>query len=184
VDRSNRRTVLKLALVVAAMFGFGFALVPLYGAICQLTGLNGKNPGMYISAARASQAVRDDSRTVTVQFLTAVNGGGPWSFRAEQPQIAVHPGELYTVYFVAKNERDEEVVGQAVPSVAPWNAAVHLHKTECFCFSQQRFAPHEKKVMPVRFMLDASLPRDVDTVTLSYTFFDVTTQALRNAPSV
>src|SRR5579885_162886 len=181
---SNRRsTAFKLALVVVAMFGFGFALVPLYGAICQLTGLNGRNPGMYLSGAQAGRERRVEARTVTVQFLTSVNGGGPWKFRAEQAQIAVHPGELYTVNFVARNMLDQPVVGQAVPSVAPWNAAVHLHKTECFCFTQQDFQPGEEKVMPVRFLLDADLPSDIDTVTLSYTFFDVTAQALRREPS-
>ena len=167
-----RRGSWKLALVVACMFGFGFALVPLYGAICQLTGLNGKNAGMLVSADVKEQA--DPNRTVKVQFLTTVNGGRVWSFSAEQPAIEVHPGQLYTVYFDAQNRQDQGVVGQAVPSVAPWSAARHLHKTECFCFSQQPFKANEAKRMPVRFMLDPALPADVDTVTLSYTFFDVT----------
>ncbi|MDR3418426.1 MAG: cytochrome c oxidase assembly protein [Nevskia sp.] len=162
----------KLAAVVACMFGFGFALVPLYGAICQLTGLNGKNAGMLVSAKVQEQV--DSKRTVKVEFLTTVNGGRVWTFKAEQPAIEVHPGQLYTVYFDAANQQDQDVVGQAVPSVAPWSAAKHLHKTECFCFNQQPFKAGEAKHMPVRFMLDPELPADVDTVTLSYTFFDVT----------
>jgi cytochrome c oxidase assembly protein subunit 11 len=174
-QREARRGSWKLAVVVACMFGFGFAMVPLYGAICQLTGLNGKNAGMLIKADVKQQV--DPNRTVTMQFLTTVNGGRVWSFKPEQSQIAVHPGELYTVYFDATNQQDQAVVGQAVPSVAPWGAAKHLHKTECFCFSQQSFKAGEAKRMPVRFMLDPELPADVDTVTLSYTFFDVTALA-------
>ncbi|HZR36961.1 MAG TPA: cytochrome c oxidase assembly protein [Nevskia sp.] len=170
--KGARRGSWKLAGVVLFMFGFGFALVPLYGAICQLTGLNGKNAGMLVSADVKEQV--DPNRTVKVQFLTTVNGGRVWSFSAEQPAVEVHPGQLVTVYFDARNQQDQEVVGQAVPSVAPWNAARHLHKTECFCFNQQPFKANEAKRMPVRFMLDPALPADVDTVTLSYTFFDVT----------
>jgi cytochrome c oxidase assembly protein subunit 11 len=167
-------TTIKLLAVVAGMFGFGFALVPLYGAICQLTSLNGKNSSLINAAQVTEQA--DESRTVKVQFLATVNGGRIWSFKPEQAQVDVHPGKLYTVYFDAQNQQDEAVIGQAVPSVAPWNAAAHLHKTECFCFNQQAFAAEENKRMPVRFMLDRALPAGVDTVTLSYTFFDVTAQ--------
>ena len=180
--KGARRGSWKLAVVVLFMFGFGFALVPLYGAICQLTGLNGKNTGMLV-ASNIKERV-DSNRIVKVQFLTTVNGGRVWSFSADQPQIEVHPGKLYTVYFDAQNQQDKEVVGQAVPSVAPWNAAKHLHKTECFCFSQQPFKAGEAKHMPVRFMLDPELPADVDTVTLSYTFFDVTELAQQNAPAI
>jgi cytochrome c oxidase assembly protein subunit 11 len=176
--KGARRSGWKLAAVVLFMFGFGFALVPLYGAICQLTGLNGKSAGMLVSADVREKV--DASRTVKVQFLTTVNGGRVWSFSAEQPAVAVHPGELVTVYFDAKNQQDQDVVGQAVPSVAPWNAAKHLHKTECFCFNQQPFKAGEARRMPVRFMLDPALPADVDTVTLSYTFFDVTELAQQN----
>ena len=176
--KGARRGSWKLAAVVLFMFGFGFALVPLYGAICQLTGLNGKNKGM-LAAADVKEQV-DLNRTVKVQFLTTVNGGRVWSFSAEQPSLEVHPGQLVTVYFDAANQQDQDVVGQAVPSVAPWNAARHLHKTECFCFNQQPFKAGQAKRMPVRFMLDPALPADVDTVTLSYTFFDVTQLAQQN----
>ena len=120
-----------------------------------------------------------DARTVTVEFVTTVNGGKPWTFAAEQPRLQVQPGKLYTVAFTAQNTQDHAVIAQAVPSVAPWNAAKHLKKTECFCFRQQPFAAGEKKEMPMRFMLDPELPADVDTVTLSYTFFDVTEVAHR-----
>jgi len=168
----KRNQLVRLGGVAAAMFGFGFAMVPMYNAICQLTNQNGKDTGMLVAATVAEQP--DLSREVTVQFVTTVNGGRDWGFKPEQPQIKVHPGELYTVNFTARNPDDQTLVAQAVPSVTPWNAARFLKKTECFCFRQQPFKAGEEKSMPVRFMLERELPADVDTVTLSYTFFDVT----------
>ncbi|MBL6752402.1 MAG: cytochrome c oxidase assembly protein [Nevskia sp.] len=174
--KASRRTAWKLAGVVTAMFGFGFAMVPLYGAICQITGLNGRNSALQAAASAAPVQV-DLSRTVKVQFLTTVNGGRGWAFGAQQAQIDAHPGQYYTVYFDAHNLQDAPVVGQAVFSAAPWSAAAHVHKTECFCFSRQAFAAAEDKRMPVRFMIDPQLPADVDTVSFSYTLFDVTQKA-------
>ena len=172
----RRRHFLRLSAATLGMFGFGFALVPLYGALCDLTGFNGRTPNMVL----ASDVVENpQARTVTVEFVTTVNGGRPWKFAATQPRIEVQPGKLYTVEFTAQNTQDHAVVAQAVPSIAPWNAAKHLKKTECFCFRQQPFAAGEEKKMPVRFMLDPELPAEVDTVTLSYTFFDVTEVAHR-----
>jgi len=178
---AKRRSIWIMAAVVAGMFGFGYALVPLYRTICQITGLNGKSDGLV--AAQAVTESEDPTRQVTVQFLTTVNGAGTWAFAPEQRQMQVHPGKLYTAYFTARNEQNQDVVGQAVPSVAPWLAANHLHKTECFCFTRQPFKPLEEKRMPVRFMLDRDLPQDVDTVTLSYTFFDVTRLAGKSGPN-
>lgn len=172
MNPQRRRSAILLTAIVAGMFGFGYALVPLYGVVCRLTGLNGKSETL--TSAQSVQQQVDASRWVNVQFTTTVNGGRIWDFKAEQPSIKVHPGELYTVYFDAHNQQDQNVIGQAVPSVAPWLAANHLHKTECFCFSRQPFQAGESKRMPVRFMIDPALPDDVDTVTLSYTFFDVT----------
>ena len=180
MKRDSRRSVLILGGVVVGMFAFGYALVPLYSTICRLTGLNGKADTL-VSAQAVSQQQADLSRVVNVQFVTTVNGGRIWQFAPEQKEVQVHPGQLYTVYFTAKNEQDEAVVGQAVPSVAPWSAANHLHKTECFCFNRQPFGALEQKRMPVRFMVDRDLPTDVDTVTLSYTFFDVTQMADKSA---
>jgi cytochrome c oxidase assembly protein subunit 11 len=169
---SQRGNIIKLLIVVGGMFCFGFALVPMYNALCQLTNLNGKDSAMLVSSSVKEKV--DETRTVKVEFVTTVNGGRVFKFRPEQPSIEVHPGKLYTVKFYAQNQMGDAVVGQAVPSVAPWTAAKHLHKTECFCFNQQPFAGNEEKHMPVRFMLDPELPADVETVTLSYTFFDVT----------
>ena len=174
--KSGRRHFLRLTAATVAMFGFGFALVPLYGALCDLTGFNGRTPNMVL-ASDVTENPQD--RTVTVEFVTTVNGGRPWKFAAAQQRLQVQPGRLYTVEFTAQNTQDHAVVAQAVPSIAPWNAAKHLKKTECFCFRQQPFAAGEEKKMPVRFMLDPELPAEVDTVTLSYTFFDVTEVAQR-----
>jgi len=171
MDRAARNSSLKFAAVVVGMFGFGFALVPLYNALCDAIGLNGK---VRMQAAVAAPVEVDESRLVTVEFVTTVNGGRPWKFQAEQPKIQVHPGKLYTVNFYAQNTQEHDVVAQAVPNVAPMEAARHLRKTDCFCFNNQPFKAGEEKHMPVVFMLDPELPKDVDTVTLSYTFFDVT----------
>ena len=178
--RSSMRQTWRLTLLVIGMFGFGFALGPMYTAICKATGINGKWNGQVASAAEPVQV--DLSRTVKVVFVTTVNGGRAWKFRAEQSGIEVHPGQLYTVNFYAQNTEDHAIVAQAVPNIAPWDAARHLKKTECFCFRQQPFAAGEEKHMPVRFMLDPALPQSVDTVTLSYTFFDVTGQAAAAGP--
>ncbi len=177
--RVGRQHGLRLLIVVVAMFGFGFALGPIYTAVCKLTGINGKTSGM-VADANALPLV-DESRLVTVLFVTTVNGGKPWEFRAERASVQVHPGQLTTVKFFAKNTEGHDLVAQAVPNVAPWDAARHMKKTECFCFNNQMFKAGETKEMPVRFMLDPALPADVDTVTLSYTFFDVTEAANKAA---
>lgn len=177
----GRRHGVRLVLVVVAMFGFGFALGPIYDAICKVTGINGKTSNMAVDASTLPAV--DASRLVTVQFVTTVNGGKPWEFRAETAEVKVHPGQLATVKFIARNTEAHDIVAQAVPNVAPWNAAKHLRKTECFCFNNQPFKAGESKEMPVRFMLDPELPADVDVVTLSYTFFDVTESARNSAPA-
>lgn len=176
---ARQRSLLEMTLLTLAMFGFGFAFVPLYSALCEITGLNGRDEGMLV--ATTATAEPDLSRTVKVQFLTVVNGGGDWQFRPEVSEISVHPGEFTTVNFVAENLREQDVVGQAVPAVTPGKAARHVKKTECFCFNQQPFKAREKKIMPVRLMLDPELPKDLTTVTLSYTFFDVTELAQQSA---
>lgn len=179
MSKATRSHTLRLVAVTLAMFGFGFALVPLYNMLCDAYGINGK---MKLEAAKSVPAVVDLSRTVTVEFVTTVNGGQDWHFSAEKSSIDVHPGQLYTVNFYATNPVMEQRVAQAVPNIAPTDAAPHLHKTECFCFDNQAFAPDEGKTMPVVFMLDPELPLDIDRVTLSYTFFDVSSVALKNAP--
>jgi len=173
---ARHRHWLRLSGGAVGMFAFGFALVPLYGALCELTGFNGRTSNMVLAS---SVIENPQARTVTVEFVTTVNGGQDWKFAAERQRLEVHPGKLYTVEFTAQNTQARAVTAQAVPSVVLWNAARHLKKTECFCFRQQDFAVGEAKRMPVRFMLDPELPAEVDTVTLSYTMFDVTEIAHR-----
>ncbi len=176
---ARKRSLWEMSLFTLAMFGFGFAFAPLYNALCEITGLNGRSESMLV--ATTVTATPDLSRSVKVQFLTAVNGGRGWQFKPEQSEIVLHPGEFATVNFIAENLMDSDVVGQAVPSVSPGKAAKHVKKTECFCFNQQPFKAREKKIMPVRLMLDPDLPKDLTTVTLSYTFFDVTELAQQSA---
>lgn len=161
----------KLSMVVVAMFGFGFALVPLYDIVCEITGFNGTNSGLTLEASvdENPQVGRD----VRVEFLTSVTRGVPMRFAAERDSITVTPGKLYTVEFVAENQAGRDMMTQARPSVAPGEAARYLRKTECFCFSEQPLDAGETKNMPVRFMVDPELPATVDTVTLSYTFFEI-----------
>lgn len=169
-SRANNRLVLRIVLVVIAMFGFGFALVPFYNAFCDWTGLNGKVKG---GPTAAGQYSVDLSREITVEFVTSLNQGMPLAFRVETSKLKVHPGQYYTVRFYGENLSDRKLVGQAIPSVAPGLYADHLKKAECFCFSEQEFEPHREREMPVRFVVDPALPADVREMTLSYTFFDI-----------
>jgi cytochrome c oxidase assembly protein subunit 11 len=156
--------------VVIGMFGFGYALVPLYDAFCEITGLNGK-PG--IVQAEALSAGVDQSREVTVEFIGNVNSSLKWQFYPLTKRMRVHPGEVYQTEYYARNLADSDVVGQAVPSVTPAVASKHFDKTECFCFTRQAFAAGEGREMPVRFVVNTRLPKDISTVTLAYTFFKV-----------
>lgn len=176
-EKPRRFHALRLCGVVLAMFGFGFALVPLYDALCDALGINGRMP--LVAAETLAEVPVDESRLVTVEFVTTVNARLPWRFEPEVQRMQVHPGQLYTVSFVVENGGEADAVGQAVPNVAPWNAARHLRKTECFCFNNQPLPTGEAQVMPMRFLLDPALPSDIDTVTLSYTFFDVPQVAAR-----
>ena len=168
----------KLFSITAVMFAFGFALGSLYEVVCEITGFNGQNKGLTLVASVDEAPVED--RTVRVEFLTSVHAGLDWEFASERDSIEVHPGKLYTVNFTAANHEGRDMVGQARPSVAPWQAAKHLRQTECFCFSQQPMEAGEEKLMPVRFMIDPELPDSVDTVTLSYTFFEIENVAQAN----
>jgi cytochrome c oxidase assembly protein subunit 11 len=175
------QTARKLSVIAIAMFGFGYALVPLYDVLCDVTGLNGKTGE--ISAESVSELVVDYDRTVTVQFDTNVNSALPWKFKARDKTLLVHPGEVTEAVFVAINTSADEVTGQAVPSVSPSQASLFFNKTECFCFNRQTLAGHEQKEMVVRFVVETGLPKKISTLTLSYTFFvasesgEVTSQA-------
>jgi len=166
--------VQKLLVVIVGMFAFGFALVPLYDVFCQVTGINGKTSKM---AYEAVEVKVDTSRTVTVKFVATNNDKMPWEFRPEKTSMKVHPGEIASTTFYAKNPTDKRMVAQAIPSVSPGRAADLFHKTECFCFTQQALQAHEAIDMPLRFIVDQDLPKDIKVITLAYTLFDVTNRA-------
>ena len=168
-SHANRRVVTRLVVVVLAMFGFGFALVPLYDVFCQVTGLNGKTGRIELEQALSEKV--DAGRTVTVEFLATVNSELPWEFRPAVKKVRVHPGAVTEVKYYARNLTGNSVTGQAVPSLAPGLAARYFNKTECFCFTQQTLGPREGRDMPLRFVVDPDLPAEVKTLSLSYTFY-------------
>jgi cytochrome c oxidase assembly protein subunit 11 len=170
-NNQKAKTVKKLVLVVFGMFGFGFALVPLYDVFCDITGLNGKTS---TTAASVNEDGVDESRTITVQFISRTAKGIPWQFEPMINEIKVHPGEMKLVKFYAKNESVNDIVGQAVPSVSPGKAAIYFQKIECFCFNSQPLKAQEDIEMALQFYVDAELPEEVSTITLSYTLYDIT----------
>jgi cytochrome c oxidase assembly protein subunit 11 len=166
---SSQSLSLRLLVLAIAMFGFGFLLVPIYDAFCEVTGFGGKTAN---TAATDVVVDADESREIKVEFVTTVNQYAPWTFDASAASMTVHPGGLYEATFVATNLTDNHKTAQAVPSVAPQQAASYFKKLECFCFTTQEFMPGEEKEMPVRFIVDSDIPDYIDTITLSYTFFD------------
>jgi cytochrome c oxidase assembly protein subunit 11 len=165
--RADGHLVYKLAGLCVAMFAFGFALVPLYDAFCELTGFGGKTATAPVAAVENV----DESRTVRVEFLASVARGAPWDFEPAVSHMDVHPGRIYETHYVARNRTGATLVAQAVPSVAPGPAAKHFQKTECFCFTSQEFEPHEERELKVAFMVAPELPAYVDRLSLAYTYF-------------
>jgi cytochrome c oxidase assembly protein subunit 11 len=172
----NLRMVGKLLVVAALMFGFGYALVPLYRSICSALGINVLSvserllPGV-TPAGSAGNTQVDLSRTITVEF--DANAHGPWVFKPAVRSLDVHPGQLATVMYEFRNVQNRTMTAQAIPSYAPRQAGPHFNKLECFCFNEYTLAPDESKKWPVVFVIDSKLPKDVRTITLSYTFFEV-----------
>jgi cytochrome c oxidase assembly protein subunit 11 len=180
IRAENLKMVVKLTVVTIGMFGFGYAMIPLYKHICELTGINilslsetqvpgGSKTGRDAGTAANSQV--DLTRTITVEF--DANSRGPWSFKPALRTLQVHPGQLATVMYEFQNTQDRRMSAQAIPSYAPAQAAAHFNKLECFCFNQYTLNPGEKKQWPVVFVIDPKLSKDVHTITLSYTFFEV-----------
>ncbi len=179
----HRRLIVKLLALVAAAFAFGFALVPLYNVFCEATGLNGKTAtkigvgglsapaGVAATPAPASRI--DRSRIVTVEFTGTVMPGLPWEMRPLTSRLDLHPGELHQATFLVHNSSSAAIVGQAVPSVSPGQAAQHFEKLDCFCFKQQTLAPGETREMPLTFIVKPEIDADIRTITLSYAFFNV-----------
>lgn len=168
-------TVIKLVTVAVAMFAFVFVvMVPLYDVLCDALGINGKTSSQ---AYTSVQAEVDESRLVTVQFVATNNEGMPWEFGPSTTAMKVHPGAVNDTVFYARNPLPRAMVAQAIPSVSPARAAEYFHKTECFCFNQQPLEGRAEADMPLQFIIDQDLPRDIKTITLSYTIFDVTDMA-------
>ncbi|MEE4658982.1 MAG: cytochrome c oxidase assembly protein [Halieaceae bacterium] len=169
-------TVAKMAAVAIAMFAFVFVvMVPLYNVLCDALGINGKTAGQAYEAAAIEV---DESREITVQFIATNSDGMPWEFRPTRTMMRVNPGAVNSTVFFARNPLPRDMVAQAIPSVTPSRAAEYFHKTECFCFNQQPLAAEQSTEMPLQFIVDQELPRDIRTITLSYTMFDIT----KNAP--
>ena len=164
----NRSLGLRLSLLAVVMFGFAFALVPLYYVFCEITGIRYE-----IKSAVEGNVEEnvDPSRVVDIEFIANRNAGAAWEFEPQQATMQVHPGKLYEISYFARNLAEWDVVGQAAPDIKPALATKHFQKIECFCFTPQRFAAREEKDMPVRFIIDPSLPAHVDTITVSYTLY-------------
>ena len=173
--RSNRRMLGKLLVFTCVMGGFGYAMVPMYKSICEALGVNviarGDVGAAYGTKASAINTQVDLTRNVTIEF--DANARGPWEFHPAQNSVTVHPGALTTVMYEFKNTQPRTMTAQAIPSYAPGNAQAHFNKIECFCFTQHTLKPGESKTWPVVFYVDGKLPKDVKTITLSYTFFEV-----------
>ncbi len=174
----NRRLLGKLAVIVVLMFGFGYALVPMYRSICDALGINVLSvseqraaSGTWTGSAVKPNTQVDTSRTVTVEF--DANARGPWDFKPAKNSLQVHPGEMTTVMYEFRNRQDRAMSAQAIPSYAPMQAVTYFNKVECFCFTEWHLKPGESKSWPVVFVIDPKLPKDVTTITLSYTFFEV-----------
>ena len=171
MNEGSKKTIRTLCFAVLGMFTFSFALVPLYNVFCEVTGLNGK---IELRATNVKNIEIDNGRDVSVQFVSHNNEEMPWTFKPSEDNIQIKTGKYHTATFYVKNTTNKRMVAQAIPSVAPSNAAAHLKKLECFCFEQQELAPGEEALLPVRFLISNELPETIQNVILSYTIFDIT----------
>ena len=166
---ANQQMLVKLLAAAVLMFGFGYAMVQFYRAICDALGLN--------NVIKADQPLVntqvDTGRLLTIEFDANLRSNLPWSFTPVEKSVRVHPGALTQVTYEVRNRSDRPVTGQAIPSFGPQLAGRYFKKLDCFCFTQQTLAPGEVRLMPVVFVVEPGLPQDVNTVTLSYTFFEV-----------
>jgi len=178
--QQNRSLTRSLWLFAAGSFAFGFALVPLYSVLCDVTGYGDRTK---LERASDFAETAPTNRTVTVEFMSASPAYGDWEFRPEIGNLKVHPGRLYEAKFYARNLRSTEITAQAIPSIAPLSAVQYFHKTECFCFTPQHFDAKEGRDMTVRFIVDPKLPSNIDRVTLAYSMFDAPQKvAAQSAP--
>ena len=170
---SNKSLVIRLGLSACAMFAFGFALVPLYDVICDITGINGKTTTQATLLEEIGEPAIATNRQVTIEFLAKVARGMPWEFRPVDSKLIVTPGEMNSTMFLVRNLTQKTVTGQAVPSISPGLAALYVKKIECFCFEQQELAAGSEMEMGVSFYIDKDLPAAINELTLSYTMFHV-----------
>ena len=167
--RANRQLLTRLLIFTLGAFGFGYALVPLYDVLCDVTGFGNEKR---LAQKSIFAAKPDRQRTITLEFLAELPSNGNWEFRPVLHEMKIHPGEPYTADFIAKNLMGRDTVAQAIPAMAPTRVAPYFHKTECFCFTPQAFKTGEERALPVRFVVDPAIPADVDRITLAYTFYD------------
>lgn len=172
--KNHTKLIAILISIVIGMFGFGFALVPIYNSLCKALNINGKTNAESIPLG--DDLTVDAEREVLVEFVATKNGNVPWDFYPKTKKIRVHPGEIAKLSFYAENKTNYPMTVQAIPSVTPGLAAKYLKKTECFCFTQQTLNGHEAMDMPLLFHLDAELPAKIKTITLAYTLFDVSSR--------
>ena len=170
MNKGAKRTLRKLIIAVPLMFAFGFALVPLYDVFCEVTGLNGK----VFQSEHSDNLLTDEGRSIALQFISTNNEDMPWTFKPSKQVMKIETGKYHTATFYVKNTTNKRMVAQAVPSVAPSNAAAHLKKLECFCFEQQELMPGEEANLPVRLLVSNDLPSNIKNIILSYTIFDIT----------
>jgi cytochrome c oxidase assembly protein subunit 11 len=175
LQRANRQLLIKLLAFSLGAFAFGYALVPLYDVLCDITGYGNERR---LAEKSVIDVKPDESRTITVEFLAELPSNGNWEFRPVLASMKVHPGQLYTADFIAKNLTGRNTIAQAVPSIAPTKVAPYFHKTECFCFTPQAFKTNEERALPVRFVIDPAIPAYIDRLTLAYTFYDETTRVV------
>ncbi len=179
--KSNRKIIIIAGSVAILMFGFAFAIVPVYSLLCKATGINTSAPSgeLLTPVSAATTEPPDLSRTITVQFIAVNHNGMPWDFFPRTKSIQVHPGQNNKIYFFAKNTTDKAMSVQAIPSMTPSEAMSHFHKIQCFCFTQQTLKGHEGKDMPMIFRVDNDLPKNVHVITLAYTLFDTTPKEIK-----
>ena len=170
MNNGSKKTLTKLIITVPLMFAFGFALVPLYDVFCEVTGLNGK----VFQSEYSENLVIEDGRSISLQFISTNNENMPWTFQPSKEVMKIETGKYHTATFFVKNTTNKKMMAQAVPSVAPSNAAAHLKKLECFCFEQQELMPGEEATLPVKLLVSNELPSNIKNIILSYTIFDIT----------
>ncbi|MFZ2725623.1 MAG: cytochrome c oxidase assembly protein [Methylococcaceae bacterium] len=176
LNNKNIKLARILVFVAVAMFGFGYVLVPFYYTLCKWVGINQPDD---VKQVKETSYNIDKNRNINVEFMTMVNEKTPMIFRAETKQLTVHSGEYHTVNFYAENKSDKTIIARATASFTPNGVGEFFEKTQCFCFEKQTFKAHEVKIMPMRFVINPDLPAQHKTITLAYTFFDITDESVK-----